>query len=387
MKKLLKKIFLLFINVILFPIFLIELLSFLVYSVFNSTQKKSALFCGLEHVINKSAVRGYYLEKEGIMPFFYSLELTGQKNSYNYPVHETPQILVFDFMVFILQIIKIKPVYVEIYFTGRLGSGVRQAFYAFVAKLVGSTVFTVLRGELYYYNEYSKVKKIFIKLTLSLSDKILYRETYMKQILFDLGIDQDNIVFDPNKVRVKNNVNFNRKDKIILFLNGFKKWRRIDIIINAMPFILEKHNDAKFLFVGARNTKEKEKVEKLLKSKNLTKFGDVHFWTENAQKYYEKAKIFVLPADLVYLNFSLLEAMERGTPAIIAKVKDAEKIIENHVDGVICEQNSEKFAKYIVELLDNEEKRIQMAINARKKIEKYFDDSKRMKVILNYILN
>ena len=108
-------------------------------------------------------------------------------------------------------------------------------------------------------------------------------------------------------------------------------------------------------------------------------------WTSNSKKYYENASIFVLPADLVYLNFSLLEAMERGVPAIVANVPDVEKIIKNNVDGIITEQNSNSFADAIISLLQDEKTRLTLAFNARDKIVNNFNDKNRMDSIIEKI--
>jgi glycosyltransferase involved in cell wall biosynthesis len=369
-------------DLLLTPLFLLEFSLFIVVLIFRKTKKSNALFCGLEHVIDKSAVRGMYLQEKGIIPYFYSLEMTGKRTRLPIKVFKTPKSLILDFIFFQFLVIKIRPIYMEVYFTGRMGSGLRQYYYSLVAKLSKVKVFTVLRGELFYYDEFSPLKKWFIKGTLDNSDKILYRETYMQPILKRLGFPAQKVIFDPNKVKVYPSVNFERNENIILFLNGFKKWRRIEIIIDAAPKVLKEHPDAKFYFIGARNENEKNRVETMLREKNIAEHCKVDFWTETPNIYYEKAKIFVLPADLVYLNFSLLEAMERGVPPIIAKVEDAEKIIQDGVEGYICEQTPEAFAEKINFLLQSEERRLNLAVAARRKIIEEFDDSKRMEIVL-----
>jgi glycosyltransferase involved in cell wall biosynthesis len=59
------------------------------------------------------------------------------------------------------------------------------------------------------------------------------------------------------------------------------------------------------------------------------------------QKYFLKSKFFVLPADIVYLNFALLEAMAHGVVPIVSDVEGARNIVEDGVSGLVAPHSRE----------------------------------------------
>jgi glycosyltransferase involved in cell wall biosynthesis len=73
-------------------------------------------------------------------------------------------------------------------------------------------------------------------------------------------------------------------------------------------------------------------------------------------------------------------------PAIIANVRDADRIVDHGVNGYLCDQEPVIFAKRIIELLQNQELRIEMAKAAREKVKRTFDSEKRMDPILSLIV-
>jgi len=70
----------------------------------------------------------------------------------------------------------------------------------------------------------------------------------------------------------------------------------------------------------------------------------------------------------------LLEAMALGTPSISTNVTAIPELIANQKSGIITEQNNpEMLAKYMQQLLDEDELCVTLSRNARKKIEANFD--------------
>ncbi len=193
------------------------------------------------------------------------------------------------------------------------------------------------------------------------------------------------LYFDPNKIVVRNNVKFNRPEKIVLFLNGIKKWRRINLLIEAIPKVTKEIPNSKFLIVGARNKAEREKVNLLVKRFKVKNYVELYDWTNEPNAFYERASIFVLPEDLIFCNLNLLEAMERRVPSIVANVKDADKIIQHNENGFLCKQDANDISSYIITLLKNEDTRIRMGKAARQTIIEKFNDEDRMQPILNII--
>lgn len=380
-KRKLYKWFFLLINILSLPIFALTFIwIFFRVKTSKSDKKNNVLFTGLEHVINKTLVRADQLA-ERFEITFYSFESSKSPQS-KYPIFRSNKFILIDLISFGKLLKEINPKYCEIYFEG---NSFRQFYQILLLRSSNTMSLAILRGELYYFNStMSIVKKKFLIKCLNAVDWIYYRETYMLEILQKIVKGQNKIVFDSNKVKVYEECQFERKEKIVLFLNGFKKWRRLDIVIDAIPAVLEEVPEAKFVLVGARSQKELSSYAGDI-PKEFEDKVTMSLWTKNSKKFFEKASVFVLPADLIYLNFSLLEAMERGVPPIIADVEDVDKIIENEKEGIITEQKTAAFSKEIIRLLKDEKLRLTLAENTRKRIVDEFNDKDRMHSILQRI--
>ncbi|MDB4795765.1 glycosyltransferase, partial [Verrucomicrobia bacterium] len=114
--------------------------------------------------------------------------------------------------------------------------------------------------------------------------------------------------------------------------------------------------------------KQEELILKKIKESNVQSTVLVKDFTRETEQYFENSKIFVLPADIVFCNFALLEAMMRGLTPVISNVEGANIIVENNKSGLIRAINAEEFANAIIYLLQNDQLRIEMGIEARKQI-------------------
>jgi len=269
---------------------------------------------------------------------------------------------------------------VEIYMSGSL---VYQFLLSWIFRNELKLV-TIFRGELYYYTtRMSEWERFAIKRIAKFSDLILYRETYMDKIISDWNIDTPT-VFDPNSTMVRK---LDKKEYTgeVLFLNGFKKWRNLEVLIKAIPIVVSQVASAKFTIIGGRSESELSRYQSLL-DQSVESNVSIKMWSKEAGNAYDKASIFVLPADLVYLNFSLLEAMERGLAPVLSDVEDVEKIVEHGVSGLVVENKSHiELARGIIELLENKKKLQLMGQAARQVVESKFNDQDRVKKVIRFL--
>jgi glycosyltransferase involved in cell wall biosynthesis len=379
-RKLIRKLILLvtaFINLLTVPLILFLMLIFrLLVMRYKSRPLTFAVFTGLDQVIGKTEVRMERLKVAGIDSVCFASKVKKQQKN----VLHTHKIIIINLIRFSSVIYKYRLVYMEIYFDGNT---INQFIFLWISKAMEIYSISVMRGELYYYNStMNSLKKFFIRKIMRASDAIYYRELYMKDIILnEIKIPKEKVFFDPNKVKVSEWEYREKEDKQVLFLNGFKSWRRLDIMIDAIKIINSERPEIHFKLVGARSDAEYEHYRKIVEDNGLL-HTEIFFWTDQPQPYYEEASLFVLPADLVYLNFSLLESMERGVPAIIAEVDDAEKIIKHGKDGFISKQDAVSFAYWILEFFRNSDQLEIMSRAARQKVIDHFDDNKRMDRII-----
>lgn len=50
---------------------------------------------------------------------------------------------------------------------------------------------------------------------------------------------------------------------------------------------------------------------------------------------YKRAKFFLLPADIVFCNYALLEAMSFGVVPIVSRVEGTSRIVKEGIDGLV----------------------------------------------------
>lgn len=348
-----------------------------------------AMFCGLEHVIEKTVNRAAYFSKKGYSVIYVSFEITKQRslNVRDEEVIRAPMLTALDVFFFILLVIRKKPKYIEIYFEGL---GINQMFYSLVGVINGTMVVSVFRGgELYYYKglkfNYATLHSMLSLLVGRISSFVLFREIYMEEQFKKFGYSEHKFFFDYNRVKVTREPLVELTTNNVLFLNGFKEWRRLDLVIDCIPKVVKKVPNVKFTLVGYRNSKEFNSVQRMINELSVQEYVEVFPWTNEPQKYYSNASIFVLPADLIFCNFSLLEAMERGIPAIVSRVKDSERIVVDNYNGLLVNQNSGELANSIIQLLKNRDKLNEFGKNARAIIEKQYNDEKRLDFVFEML--
>ena len=242
----------------------------------------------------------------------------------------------------------------------------------------------VFRGELYYYyTRMTFLERLAVQKIAKYSDLVLYRETYMRQIIDKWNLETQ-LVFDPNSTEVKPLMSKTYSGEV-LFLNGFKVWRNLEVLLRAVPIVASNFPSVKFTIIGARSEYELSKYKAMV-DKSCKSNVNLKMWSKNAARAYDDASIFILPADLVYLNFSLLEAMERGLAPIISNVDDVAKIIEDGNSGLIVKnRDSLALANAICELLEDKDKLQQIGQAARQVIINKFNDVDRVKNVVNYL--
>ena len=251
--------------------------------------------------------------------------------------------------------IKYKPVFIELYLSQRPWHLVT---YYFVSRLFGAKIYVWCRGELRNYNKHHFLRRIVNKFLLRNVDFVILRELYMKDILRKNDIYPDNVTLIHNGVPSNQKTRYKPDSKNLLFLNSFKSFRNLDFLIDSFSIVAKKEPYIKLILVGSTlnsstyspSDKDYEillrnKVKKL-KLDERVEFKDFCF---DRIKYFDDTFLYVLPADIVFLNYSLLESMSFGIPPLIIKTEGSDYIIDDGVDGFISEKDVNKFSKKIID--------------------------------------
>jgi glycosyltransferase involved in cell wall biosynthesis len=168
------------------------------------------------------------------------------------------------------------------------------------------------------------------------------------------------------------------KTKFVLCVGRIEKAKNTDVIVKAIPKILEYIDDIKFLFVGRIFDSYGEYVKRLVKELRVNKY--VKFisslpW-ETLIRLYMFSDVIVKPSTEGTLDMSLLEALASGTPLICSNIPSFKDVIEESECGVLVDPyDVEGWSKAIVDVLTNEQKTKTIITNAKKVVkEKYSVD-------------
>jgi glycosyltransferase involved in cell wall biosynthesis len=127
-------------------------------------------------------------------------------------------------------------------------------------------------------------------------------------------------------------------------------------------------------FLGDKAPKAVANKEAKLRAKVANKDVpiELHQWTIDPKKWLEDADVFLLPADVVFLNYSLLEAMSLGVPPIVQESNGSELIVMDGVDGYILPPEKHKWKECMLRLIKDEDLRKKMGEAARQKVSKMY---------------
>lgn len=157
-------------------------------------------------------------------------------------------------------------------------------------------------------------------------------------------------------------------DKVIKILNvgRLEDQKNQTSLIKAL-----KNMNAKLTIIG--NGSLKNKLENLAKKVNvdLKIIGSI----ENSKmpKIYNDADIFALPSLIEGAPKVLLEAMSCGLPPVVTKIDIVEKIVEDDVNGIFCNEHENSLREKLFYLSKNKDLRTNISKNARKDMVDNFD--------------
>lgn len=173
----------------------------------------------------------------------------------------------------------------------------------------------------------------------------------------------------------------------------------LHILIEALPYILERYPDTKLYVAGEdifNSSSIKERIKrttyarfllKSLKKKGISKdkicFTGFLKPNEMLQQYL-KAEVFVLPSLIENSPNSLGESMLVGVPSIAAYVGGIPDMIENGVTGFTYPSDEPYIlAKRIMELFEDKATALMISKNARTFARSFFDKNKTIEVTIN----
>jgi glycosyltransferase involved in cell wall biosynthesis len=206
------------------------------------------------------------------------------------------------------------------------------------------------------------------------------------------GIDLSEFKDLPSKENLRKRYNISRDKKIILFLGRINWKKGLDILTDAYSRLAKNRNDVHLLVVGPDEESYGQKIKKWFRNSGL-KYVD----NGSKNKDYESdsritftgmltgqaklealagSDIFVLPSYSENFGMAVIEALACGISAIISNQVGTYKDIWENRAGKITETNPKILQRDLVELLDNDNLRREMAENGKRLVREHYDIGK-----------
>lgn len=238
------------------------------------------------------------------------------------------------------------------------------------------------RGELYDWPVFSWREKLFFRVAMRLSRLVILKERYMIDTLKGAGI------YAPEKsIELHNTVpvgdaapapGFTEPQIRLLFLNSFKTWRNVGFCAQVAAALREAGVPFRMTIVGDKNASQflTDEAAGLYRDVEQLGLGDlvtIEGFSDDPMRFYRTHDVFLLPADLIYCNFALLEAMREGlVPIVSTKDADYRLIVEDGVSGYGLAMDAEAWASLIARLLADRDGARAVSAGAAERIRTHF---------------
>ena len=156
-----------------------------------------------------------------------------------------------------------------------------------------------------------------------------------------------------------------KRENIVLAVGRLEEEKRFDLLLRAWKSIESNHNNWKLRIVG------KGKKEKQLKSlMNTLQLKNVEFagYKSDVDEEFRKASVFVCSSKFEGFGMAILEAQANEIPVVSFDCPYGPiELIKNDETGILIESgNVQLLSKGIENLIDDENKRLKLAENAKK---------------------
>ncbi|MDZ4756760.1 MAG: glycosyltransferase family 4 protein [Bacteroidota bacterium] len=213
-----------------------------------------------------------------------------------------------------------------------------------------------------------KCKRIFGKAACNISPSIYLKEAF-EQHNFKVEYIPNSLEIETYPFKQRNIFKPN-----ILWVRSFHYIYNPTLAPRILKIILAKYPDAQLCMVGGDKDGSLAEVTSLatelgvMDHIKITGFLPKRDW----QKLSEDYDIFMSTTNFDNHPVSLIEAMSLGLPVVSTNVGGMPYLIENGVDGILVEKDKpEQMAAAIISLLENNDKAITIAKNARQKAETF----------------
>jgi glycosyltransferase involved in cell wall biosynthesis len=160
---------------------------------------------------------------------------------------------------------------------------------------------------------------------------------------------------------------FEMDDKLVLSLSRLNWKKGFDTLIPAFKEVIKKNPKAKLIIAGEDEGGYKNKIEKSVIENKLQEFvffvGELDGYKKTSA--YLDSDVFVLPSYAENFAMTVLEAAQCSLPSVVTSMVGLAEDIKKNKAGLVVEKNVNIFAEAILDLISDENKRLEMGKNSK----------------------
>jgi glycosyltransferase involved in cell wall biosynthesis len=160
--------------------------------------------------------------------------------------------------------------------------------------------------------------------------------------------------------------------RIVLFMGSLSPQKAPDVLVKAMPTVVENVPKVMLLVVGTGAMRGKlEQLAGDLDLRRSIKFAGLAEYRSRSL-YYRASDVFVLPSIEETFGIVLLEASASGLPMVVSNLPTFKWIIKDGYNGLVVEKGSQSdLARALIRLFSDDQLRTRLGQNARGQIGDY----------------
>ena len=240
--------------------------------------------------------------------------------------------------------------------------------------------------------------KPFVVYSLRKADIVVVDSEVQKEAAMTLGCTPQKIVKFPwvdltsfkknekQRKKLRRNLGWSKDDIVVISLRNHRSIYGVEYLIDAIPYIVKKKQNVKFLILGEGPLTEifKKKMRPFMKSGHVKFLGIIPH--SKIADYLSVADIYVSTSFSDGTSASLLEAMACSLSPIVTDIQGNREWIKNGINGLLVPvANPEKLTEKILLLADNYELRRKLQLKAKETVKTRVNWQKNISLLIKII--
>jgi D-inositol-3-phosphate glycosyltransferase len=208
---------------------------------------------------------------------------------------------------------------------------------------------------------------------------IVHNEVSRTEVL-NLGLSSEKIKVIPHghyldsmqplgsKQQARGELGIEPSAKVILFFGQIKAVKGLDLLIEALPSVIDNHPETVLLIAGRPWKADFAEYKKRIDKNDLRDRCHLHidFIPDNdVARFYAAADLVALPYRRIYQSGVLMMAMTHGRPVVVSDLPGMTEIVTDGENGFVFRQGSkDDLARVLNRALDDKQRREQVAARA-----------------------